>query len=131
MKSILLSITLLLSILLISNTSNAQCLGDNIPDNTKTYISGCCGDEIQLYFTGINSNYSPVDPCRCGILEITMKDVISSFPYRWDNSTCTAQVYSSECGIEFPILFISFDEGDYVRLDTWPNFVFENVYTTD
>ena len=129
MKSIILFITSLI-LLFNTNISNAQCLGE-APDNTKIYISGCCGDEIRLYFSGINTGFSPVDPCACGTLDIIIKESISSFPYRWDYNTCTAQVYSSECGIGFPILFISFDENDYVRLDTWPNFVFENVYTTD
>ena len=127
MKSIILFITSLL-LLFNTNISNAQCL---VPDNTKTYISGCCGDEIRLHFSGIDNNYSPIDPCACGILDIIIKESISSFPYRWDHNTCTAMVYSIECGEGFPILFLSFDEGDYIRLGSYPNFVFEHIYSTD
>lgn len=80
------------------------CLAECEHPGGKTFASGCCGDEIMLYFSN-PGGFSPVDPCLCGD--------VAGFPYRWDANACTAIVYESECGGK-PILYLIFDADGFI-----------------
>ena len=84
----------------------------------KTFITGCCGSEIELTFSD-PSGYSPIDPCQCGDVE--------GFPYRWDRASCTAIIYQMECGGDV-LTYLVFDEGGFT-FSSLPQFV--PIYTTD